>query len=238
VLGTPVIHASLRAGAPLQAGNAQTAEQLTKSSDCFSCHAADHIIVGPAYNAIAKKYAGSDAAVATRLVRRIRDGGSGTWGTIRMPPHPKLTDAQTKEIVQWILSLKDVPPARASARTYAYTLQGGKKVSVDFPVFVEGSDRKVTKDLFRGYALYNSYCYRCHGTDATESELGPNLRHSLETGMTLRQFFAVAMVGREDKGMPAWAGFLSEDEMTSIYRYVKGRSLGMIPVGRPSSEND
>src|SRR5438067_1377857 len=86
-----------------------------------------------------------------------------------MPAHPKLTDAQTKEIVQWILSLKDVPPARSSARTYAATLQGGRKITLDFPVFIDGSDRKVTKDVFRGYALYNSYCYRCHGTDATES---------------------------------------------------------------------
>jgi cytochrome c len=46
------------------------------------------------------------------------------------------------------------------------------------------------------------------------------------------------MVGRDDKGMPTWAGFLSEEEMTSIYRYVKGRSLGLVPVGRPPSEND
>jgi len=232
-----LIQARAWAGAGLQAGSPQTAEQLTKGSDCFSCHGTDHLIVGPAYNAIAKRYAGQ-ADAASRLARRIREGGSGTWGTIRMPPHPNLTDPQTKEIVQWILSLKDVPTARATVKTYAYTLQDGKKIALDFPLFVEGNGRKVTKDIFRGYALYNSYCYRCHGTDATESELGPNLRHSLETGMTLRQLLAVTMVGRDDKGMPSWAGFLSEEEMTSIYRYVKGRSLGLVPVGRPPSEND
>jgi len=216
----------------------QTGEQLTKGSDCFSCHATDHLIVGPAYNAIAKKYVGQ-ADAASRLARRIREGGSGTWGNVRMPPHSNLTDAQTKEIVQWILSLKDIPSARATnVKTHTYTLQDGKKIALDFPLFVEGSDRKVTKDLFHGYALYNSYCYRCHGTDATESELGPNLRHSLESGMTLRSFLAVAMPGREDKGMPSWAGFLSEEEMTSIYRYVKGRSLGLVPVGRPPSDTD
>jgi cytochrome c len=233
-----LIQATSWTGAELQAGNQQTGEQLTKGSDCFSCHAADHIIVGPAYNAIAKKYAQQSDA-ASRLARRIREGGSGNWGTIRMPPHSDLTDAQLKLIVQWILTLTDLPAARATnARTYAYTLQGGKKITLDFPLFLEGSDRKVTKDTFRGYALYNSYCYRCHGTDATESELGPNLRHSLETGMTLRQLLTVTMPGREDKGMPSWAGFLSEEEMTSIYRYVKGRSLGLIPVGRPPSESD
>jgi cytochrome c len=225
--------AALQASRPPQAG-----EQLTKTSDCFSCHATDHIIVGPAYNAIAKKYAGQ-ADAPTRLTRRIREGGSGTWGNLRMPPHPDLMDAQLKQIVQWILSLKDAPAARAvNARAYTYTLQGARKVTLDFPLFLDGSDKKVTKEVFHGYALYNSYCYRCHGTDATESELGPNLRHSLETGMTLRQFMAVTMPGREDKGMPSWAGFLNEDEMTSIYRYVKGRSVGLVPVGRPPSETD
>ena len=238
LLGAQLIQASARASAGLQAGNPQSGEQLTKGSDCFSCHAPDHVVVGPAYSAIARKYAGQPGA-ASRLTRRIREGGSGTWGNIRMPPHPDLKDAQLLPIVRWILSLTDVPAARpANVKTYTYPLPGGKKVALDFPLFVEGSDRKVTKDLFRGYALYDSYCYRCHGTDATESELGPNLRHTLETGMTLRQLLAVTMVGREEKGMPSWAGFLSEEEMTSIYRYVKGRSLGLVPVGRPPSEND
>ena len=237
MFGAQSIQARSRAHAGLQADNPQTGEQLTKGSDCFSCHAADHIIVGPAYNAIAKKYAGQ-SDVANRLAQRIREGGSGRWGTMRMPPHSDLTDAQLREIVRWILSLKDVPTRASNAKTYAYTLQGGKKITLDFPLFVEGSDRKVTKDVFRGYALFNSYCFRCHGTDATESELGPNIRHSLEIGMTMRAFLGVTMAGRDDKGMPSWAGFLNEEEMTSIYRYVKGRSLGLVPVGRPSSDNE
>ena len=237
MFGAQLIQARPRAHAGLQADNLQTGEQLTKGSDCFSCHAADHIIVGPAYNAIAKKYAGQ-SDVANRLVRRIREGGSGNWGNMRMPSHSDLTDAQLREIVQWILSLKDVPTRANNVKTYAYTLQGGKKITLDFPLFVEGSDRRVTRDVFRGYALFNSYCFRCHGTDATESELGPNIRHSLDIGMTTRQFLEVTMSGRDDKGMPSWAGFLSEEEMTSIYRYVKGRSLGLVPVGRPPSDNE
>ena len=235
MVGAQLIQATARARP--QASNPPAGEQLTKTSDCFSCHAADHAIVGPAYSAIAKKYAGQ-ADVASRLAQRIREGGSGRWGTMRMPPHSDLTDAQLREIVRWILSLKDVPTRANNAKAYAYTLQGGKKITLDFPLFVEGSDRKVTKDVFRGYALFNSYCFRCHGTDATQSELGPNIRHSLEIGMTMRAFLGVTMTGRDDKGMPSWAGFLSEEEMTSIYRYVKGRSLGLVPVGRPPSETE
>lgn len=129
-------------------------------------------------------------------------------------------------------------PEAQAGRTYTYPLQDGKKITLDFPLFVEDSDQKVTKDVFRGYALYNSYCYRCHGTDATESQLGPNLRQSLQNGMTRPQFLAVVSTGRDDKGMPSWGGFLSDEELTSIYRYVKGRSVGLLAVGRPPSETD
>ena len=240
MLSAQLILATSWAGTELQGGNQQNGEGLTAGSDCSSCHAADRKVVGPAYNEIAKKYAGQQSDAADTLVRRIREGSSGTWGDIPMPAHSDLTDAQLKEIVLWILSLKDTPAARADstgAKKYGYALQDGKTITLDFPLFVEGSDQKVTKDVFRGYLLFNSYCYRCHGTDATESELGPNLRRSVDTGMTTQQFLAVAMPGREDKGMPSWAGFLSEEEMTSIYRYVKGRSLGLVPVGRPQSED-
>ena len=241
MLAAQLSQASSWAGAGPQASNQQNGEQLANASDCSSCHAAARKVVGPAYNEIAKKYAGQQPGVADSLARRIREGGAGNWGDIVMPPHSDLMDAQLKEIVQWILSMKDTTPVgndRANAKTYDYALQDGKTVTLDFPLFVEGKDPKVTKSVFRGYQLFNSYCYRCHGTDATESELAPNLRHSLETGMTTQQFLAVAMPGREDKGMPGWAGFLTEEEMTSIYTYVKGRSLGLVPVGRPPSEFD
>ena len=238
MFGAELTQATASAGAGRQASNTQTAEQLIKASDCVSCHAADRTVVGPAYAAIAKKYAGTTGAAA-RLALRIRDGGTGIWGDAKMPPHPDLTDAQRQTIARYILAVKDAPAATApAARRYAYALPDGKKITLDFPLYIEVGGKKVTKDIFRGYALFNSYCFRCHGTDATESELGPNLRHSLEIGMTARQFMSVAMTGREDKGMPTWAGFLSVEEMTSIYRYVKARSLGLLPTGRPPSETD
>ena len=175
MFATHSIQTGAWAAAGPQAGNPGNGERLTDGSDCSSCHAVDRTVVGPAYNEIAKKYAGQQADVADRLARRIRDGGVGNWGDIRMPPHPDLTDARLQEIVQWILSLKDTTPARASStdvKNYDYKLQDGKTISLDFPLFVEGNDQKVTKDVFRGYTLFNSYCYRCHGTDATESQLG------------------------------------------------------------------
>jgi cytochrome c len=53
--------------------------------------------------------------------------------------------------------------------------------------------------------------------------------------MTRNQFISKAMTGNPAKGMPSWAGFFTPKELTQIYEYVKGRSLGLVPVGRPAS---
>lgn len=157
-----------------------------------------------------------------------------------MTPHPDLTDAQAKQMLAWILSVKGVQPGapKAVSKVYTYKLKNGSTRQLDFPLFVEGKAPKVTKDVFKGYALYNSYCYRCHGTDATGGELAPDLRMSLNSGMKQQTFMSVAMAGRTAKGMPSWAGFLSEEDMIKVFRYVKGRSLDLVPSGRPPSEQD
>jgi cytochrome c len=140
-------------------------------------------------------------------------------------------------MLSWIFSLKGgSPAAKPGARVYTYKLKNGSTRQLDFPVYRDGKAPNVTKDIFKGYALYNSYCYRCHGTDATGGELAPDLRMSLVTGMSQRTFLSVAMAGKQDKGMPSWAGFLSQEDMIKVYRYVKGRSLDLVPSGRPSSE--
>ena len=46
------------AGLPGAPQAEESAEKLMGASDCSSCHAADKEVVGPAYGAIAKRYAG------------------------------------------------------------------------------------------------------------------------------------------------------------------------------------
>ena len=212
---------------------AQDAEKLMKDSDCSSCHALDRRVVGPAYSAIAKSHAGQTDAVE-KLATKIRDGGNG------MTPHPDLTEAQRTAMAKWVLSQTSSAAAAGESETkaYPYKLKDGTTVSLDFPLFLEGQGPKVTKEVFHGYQLYNSYCYRCHGTDASGSQLAPDLRHSLAVGMKQRDFLSIAMAGKKEQGMPAWAGFLSEDDVVHIFRYVKGRSLDLVSSGRPPSAQD
>jgi cytochrome c len=54
---------------------------------------------------VARKY--HDSTVTARLVRKIREGGSGVWGKVTMPAHPALTNEQASAMVAYILSLAD-----------------------------------------------------------------------------------------------------------------------------------
>jgi cytochrome c len=77
---------------------------LAQKKNCLACHAADHKVVGPGYNEVAKKYAGQD--VSAKLVTKIMKGGSGVWGAVPMPANPQVNEAEAKQLVTWILSLK------------------------------------------------------------------------------------------------------------------------------------
>jgi len=214
-------------------------EALVRQSDCLSCHAVDRAIIGPSFVTIADRFAGKPNIVPF-LVDKVKKGGADSWwknGSVAMSPHPDLSGAQITAMVDWILSLKgkhvseSARASKSSEKIYAYTTPSGKKVTVDFPVFA--SDRKVTGSVFTGYELFDSYCFRCHGTDAEGGVYAPDLRNSLNNGMTRDQFIAIALAGRPAKGMPSWAGFFSRDQLESIYEYVKGRSTGLIPPGTP-----
>lgn len=79
--------------------------ELAKANGCTSCHAANEKIVGPAFSAIAAKYAGDKDAVAT-LVQSIKGGSTGKWGRAAMPAHNSLSAADAKALATWVLATK------------------------------------------------------------------------------------------------------------------------------------
>ena len=83
---------------------AQASEALLKKYNCLACHAIDKKVVGPAYKDVAKKYKGQKDAAA-KLVKKVKQGGSGVWGQVPMPPNPSVPDADLKKMVNYILSL-------------------------------------------------------------------------------------------------------------------------------------
>ena len=75
---------------------------LAQKNACMACHAVDKKLVGPAYQEVAKKYAGQADAVA-KVTESIKKGGSGKWGPVPMPAQPALSDADIKTLATWVL---------------------------------------------------------------------------------------------------------------------------------------
>ncbi len=80
-------------------------EALARKNDCLGCHAVAVKLVGPAFKDVAAKYAGQSDA-AERLAESVRNGSVGKWGDLPMPAHPKLSAADTKKLVDWVLKAK------------------------------------------------------------------------------------------------------------------------------------
>ena len=89
----------------LAAPSAQASEALAEKNNCLGCHSVEEKVVGPAFKDVAAKYKGQKDAAAM-LADKVKKGGSGNWGTVKMPPNPKISDKELKQIIAWVLALK------------------------------------------------------------------------------------------------------------------------------------
>jgi len=74
---------------------------MAKKYNCTSCHTVDKKLVGPAYQEVAKKYAGQKDAEAT-LAASIKKGSTGKWGPVPMPPNAAVPDGDIASLAKWI----------------------------------------------------------------------------------------------------------------------------------------
>ncbi len=103
---TTSIPALALAAAALAAAPAAFAQQeLAQKKNCLACHSVEKKVLGPAFKDVAAKYAGQKDAPA-KLAEKVMKGGSGVWGNIPMPANTQVNEAEAKQLVDWILSLK------------------------------------------------------------------------------------------------------------------------------------
>ena len=76
-----------------------------EKSDCMTCHEFDQKTVGPSFQQIAKRYPNEKTSLQY-LVRKVKEGGSGVWGSTIMNPHPNLAEREIKIMLDYILSLR------------------------------------------------------------------------------------------------------------------------------------
>jgi len=95
---------------------------LAKKSGCTACHTIDKKLVGPSWMDVSEKYkgakkyvyspkgsthtGGTELSLEDGLAMKVAKGGTGNWGKIPMTANsPKVSDADIKTLVQFILGL-------------------------------------------------------------------------------------------------------------------------------------
>jgi len=80
--------------------------ELVGKNDCLTCHKINEASTGPAYKAVAAKYANTPEII-DQLSNKVIKGGSGNWGVVPMTPHPNLSKEDAVAMVKYVLALKN-----------------------------------------------------------------------------------------------------------------------------------
>ena len=79
----------------------ETPKQLATRHLCFGCHAVAEFRVGPSFMDVAERYGKRKDGVAY-LLKEMKDGSVGKWGSTPMPPET-VPDVALKNILRWVL---------------------------------------------------------------------------------------------------------------------------------------
>jgi len=91
--------------APSAAENQKGLEMIA-ADNCTTCHKIEEKNIGPGFREVAKKYEATQANIDT-LALKVIHGGSGVWGQVPMAGHPNLSVDSARQMVKYILSLRN-----------------------------------------------------------------------------------------------------------------------------------
>ena len=100
-----------------------------------------------------------------------------------------------------------------------------------------GEGPKVSQAEYEGWRQYSVNCARCHGQDVLPNPVAANLLISVAPGgpvATQEAFTQVVTEGRPARGMPAFKGVMTPEQIGAVFTYVQGRAAKRIPPGRPA----
>lgn len=84
-------------------------EILFVDGNCNNCHTIGNKTVGPSLIEVADKYR-ADKDAQAKLEKKVRVGGSGSWGVMPMPgTRSTISDESISILVTWILEQKANP---------------------------------------------------------------------------------------------------------------------------------
>lgn len=80
-------------------------EAMATKYACVSCHEIDFKKVGPSYEEVARKYRGADAKTVDTLVKHVKEGSTGIWGSMIMPAQAQIPEQDVRALVAWVLAM-------------------------------------------------------------------------------------------------------------------------------------
>jgi methanol metabolism-related c-type cytochrome len=128
---------------------------------------------------------------------------------------------------------KPADPAAVSSDDGKYFDKDGR------PTFKVDKDGKVDFYSYIGYVRYTANCMHCHGPDGLGSTYAPSLVNSLKS-LDYADVMTIVANGKKDVSESSQLVMPSFGEnknimcyIDAIYIYLRGRSDGAIPRGRP-----
>lgn len=134
----------------------------------------------------------------------------------------------------------ETPPAYGQVEgvTQGQEESTGYEFSPEHP-YKEYPDGKFNFAVRRGYNMFHSVCYVCHGFEARGSSFAPSLVESMKA-LTYEDFVTVVTNGRENfrsgqtKVMPSFGENKSVMKyIDSLYAYLRARADGALGEGDP-----
>ena len=95
-------HGSATPAAPAAPAKSSAGLALMQKNACIACHGVTTKVLGPSFAQVGTKYR-ADPSAAGKLLDKIKNGSSGAWGPIPMPPQGHVKDEDAKALVGWIL---------------------------------------------------------------------------------------------------------------------------------------
>ena len=123
--------------------------------------------------------------------------------------------------------------------------EDGRYMAADgTPSYKIGADGTLDWYTFSGFRRYHAECHTCHGPEGEGSSYAPALVGSLKT-LSYEDFTQVVVNGKksintaQQQVMPAFGENMNVMcYLDDIYAYLKARSDGVLPRGRPAKRED
>lgn len=107
------LSAGMLLGLGVGSANAADGKAAAGELGCTACHAAENKLVGPSYQAVAKRYDGDKAKILETIKDNVKNGGSGNWSDVTggtpMPPQPNAVGKTDKldAIAEWVAGMAE-----------------------------------------------------------------------------------------------------------------------------------